>query len=113
MTAEFWLLLLLVFVIAVAYSSVGHGGASGYLALMSLFGFASAQMAPSALSLNILVSGTAFLAYQRAGHFSLRLLLPFVLTSIPAAFLGGLTQVSTRTYSLLLGGVLVFAALRL
>ncbi len=113
MSGESWLLALLFFLVALAYSSVGHGGASGYLALAALFGLAPEQMAPSALLLNILVSGTAFVAYQRAGHFSLRLLVPFALTSIPAAFLGGLTRVSARTYSLLLGGVLVYAAFRL
>ncbi|MFQ5816432.1 MAG: sulfite exporter TauE/SafE family protein [Terriglobia bacterium] len=110
---NWWLLAPLFFLVAVAYSSVGHGGASGYLAVMALFGVVPAQMAPSALCLNLLVAGTGFLTYWRAGHFSRRLLVPFVVTSIPAAFLGGLTQVSVRVYSLLLGGVLVFAAVRL
>lgn len=114
MPLENWLLLCaLIFLVALLYSSVGHGGASGYLAVMSLFSFAPAQMAPSALCLNILVAGTAFMAYWRAGHFSPRLLIPFVVASLPAAFLGGLTQVSVRVYSLLLGGVLIYAAVRL
>lgn len=107
------LLLGLVFLVAAAYSSVGHGGASGYLAVLSFFGLAPAAMAPSALCLNLLVAGTAFASYQRAGHFVSRLLWPFLLTSVPFAFLGGLTGVSTRTYSLLLGAVLLFAAFRL
>lgn len=114
MTVENWpLLVALFFLVALAYSSVGHGGASGYLAVASLFAISPAQMAPSALCLNLLVAGTGFLNYWRAGHFSTRLLAPFVITSIPAAFLGGLTRVSTQVYSLLLGAVLVFAAVRL
>lgn len=114
MALESWLLLgALVFLVALAYSSVGHGGASGYLAVLSLFSFASAQMAPSALCLNLLVAGTAFVAYRRAGHFSARLLAPFALASIPAAFLGGLTPVSPQVYGVLLAVVLFYAAVRL
>lgn len=113
MSAESVLLIALVFLVALAYSSVGHGGASGYLAVMSLFSFAPEQMAPSALLLNLLVAGTGFANYWCAGHFARQLFLPFVITSIPAAFLGGLTQISVRLYSLLLGSVLVFAAARL
>ena len=107
------LLLALVFLVAVAYSSVGHGGASGYLAMLSFFGLAPAVMAPSALCLNLLVAGLSFLYYQRAGHFVFRLLWPFLLASIPAAFLGGLTAVSARLYMGLLAAVLLFAASRL
>ena len=114
MPIETWLLLGgLFFLVALAYSSVGHGGASGYLAVMSLFSFAPAQMAPSALLLNLLVAGTATVNYWRAGHFSGRLLAPFAAASVPAAFLGGLTAVSFRLYSLLLGVVLVYGAVRL
>ncbi|MDA2912869.1 sulfite exporter TauE/SafE family protein [Acidobacteriia bacterium AH_259_A11_L15] len=107
------LLLGLVFFVAVAYSSVGHGGASGYLAVLSFFGLAPVAMAPSALCLNLLVAGTSFSSYWRAGHFAFRLLWPFLLTSIPFAFLGGLTEVSPKTYMLLLAAVLIFAAYRL
>lgn len=107
------LLLALVFLVAVAYASVGHGGASGYLAVLSFFGAAPAALAPSALCLNLLVSGTSFVAYWRAGHFAAGLLWPFLLTSIPGAFLGGLTSVGAATYSLLLGVGLLFAAYRL
>ena len=107
------LLLGLIFFVAVAYSSVGHGGASGYLAVLSFFGLAPAAMAPSALCLNLLVAGTSFTSYWRAGHFAFRLLWPFLLTSIPFAFLGGLTPVSPRTYLVLLAVVLIFAAYRL
>jgi hypothetical protein len=107
------MLLALVFFVAVAYASVGHGGASGYLAVLSFFGFAPAAMAPSALLLNLLVAGISFLAYRRAGHFVPRLLWPFLVTSVPCAFLGGVAGLSPRTYLLLLGAVLLFAAFRL
>lgn len=107
------LLLGLVFFVALAYASVGHGGASGYLAVLSFFGLAPAAMAPSALGLNLLVSATAFVSYRRAGHFTARLLWPFLLTSIPFAFLGGLVPVSTRVYLIILAAALVSAAYRL
>ncbi len=107
------LLLGLVFLVAIAYSSVGHGGASGYLAVLSFFGLPPAAMAPSALCLNLLVAGTSFTSYWRAGHFVFRLLWPFLLTSIPFAFLGGLTPVSTKVYLGLLGATLLFASYRL
>jgi len=107
------LLLGLVFLVAVAYSSVGHGGASGYLAVLSFFGLAPAAMAPSALLLNLLVAGTSFTSYWRAGHFVPRLLWPFLLTSIPFAVLGGLTPVSAKVYLGLLAVVLLFASFRL
>jgi uncharacterized membrane protein YfcA len=107
------LLLALVFFVALTYASVGHGGASGYLAVLSFFGMAPAAMAPSALCLNLLVAGASFVTYWRAGHFAFRLLWPFLLTSVPLAFLGGLTQVSARTYLVVLAVVLLFAAFRL
>ena len=107
------LLLGLVFFVALTYSSVGHGGASGYLAVLSFFGLAPAAMAPGALCLNLLVAGTSFLSYRRAGHFNPRLLWPFLLTSIPFAFLGGLAPVSARAYLIILAGALIFAAYRL
>lgn len=114
MPIETWLLLgVLFFLVALVYSSVGHGGASGYLAVMALYSFDPAVMPPTALSLNLLVAGTAWLNYWRARHFSWRLLAPFVVASIPAAFLGGLTRVPARLYSLLLGAVLIYAAVRL
>jgi len=107
------LLIALVFLVAAAYSSVGHGGASGYLAVLSFFGLAPAAMAPSALLLNLLVAGLSFATYWRAGHFVFRLLWPFLLASIPCAFLGGLMGISARLYMLLLAGALGFAAFRL
>lgn len=103
----------LIFIVAVAYAAVGHGGASGYLAVLALFGFAPSQMASSALALNLLVSGTAFIAFWRAGFFDAKLLWPFALASIPAAFLGGLIKISPRIYGSLLFMALLFAGARL
>ncbi|MDP1708311.1 MAG: sulfite exporter TauE/SafE family protein [Gammaproteobacteria bacterium] len=109
--AVLWLVPLF-FLAALAYSSVGHGGATTYLAIFALFGFARADIVPTVLALNLLVSGLAFLNYQRAGHFEPRLLLPFIIASIPAAYVGGATQLTPETFSLLLGFTLLAAALR-
>jgi len=103
----------LIFMIALAYSSVGHGGASGYLAVLALFGFMPKEMASSALVLNLLVAGTAFVAYWKNGHFLPRLFWPFALTSVPCALMGGLVDAPTRVYSGLLAIVLAYAAFRL
>lgn len=108
-----WILLPFFFLIAIVYSSVGQGGASGYLALFALAGLGRSEIAPVALALNLLVASTGFINYYRAKHFILKLLLPFISASIPAAFLGGLIKVSPQTFSLLLGGVLLLAAFRL
>jgi len=107
------LLMALVFVVAAAYASVGHGGASGYLAVLSFFGFAPAVMAPGALLLNLIVAGMSFTSYWRAGHFAPRLLWPFLLTSVPFAFVGGLLPVAAHVYIVLLAAVLLFSAYRL
>ncbi len=111
--AGFLPLVALTFLVAFVYSSVGHGGASGYLALLSFFTFPHELMAASALGLNLLVAGTAFLAFRKAAHFSWRLTWPFVVTSVPTAFLGGLVQVSPDLYAKLLAGVLIIAGFRL
>ena len=101
------------FIISILYSSVGHGGASGYLAVLSFFSFSHNEMATTALILNILVSGVAFYFYTKAGFFSFKLTLPFVLVSTPAAFIGGLVHVSYGIYYVLLAIALVFAAGRM
>lgn len=103
----------LIFAAALLYSSVGHGGASGYLAALSLFGYPPAQMKASALLLNLMVAGIAFLSYWRAGHFRAGLFWPFAAASIPLAFLGGFLQVPPRIYALLLAAALAWAACRL
>jgi uncharacterized membrane protein YfcA len=99
--------------VAYLYASVGHGGASGYLGLMALFGIEVALMKPSALILNLFVSSIAFISYYRAGHFRPRLLLPFVITSIPAAFLGASLEIPPELYKKILGVALFIAAMRI
>lgn len=101
-------------VIAVVYASVGHGGASGYLAAMALAGFVpAAVMKPTALSLNILVAGLATAQFARVGGFPWRLLWPLVVTSIPCAFIGGALELDPTLYKRGLGVVLLVAAVRL
>ena len=114
MTApSIFFLCLLIFLVAFCYSSVGHGGASGYLGVLSFFPFSQAELASTALLLNILVAGTSFTSYKKAGHFRWPLLYPFLLSSVPMAFLGGMIHLSTKNYSYLLAAVLLFAAFRL
>jgi len=101
---------LLVFVGAALYASVGHGGASSYLAVMGLFSFAPEVMKPTALALNILVSAVATLKFYRAGLFKWNLFWPFAIASIPAAYVGGATMLPARWYKVLVGVVLIYAA---
>lgn len=107
------ILFLLVFIIAVLYSSAGFGGASGYLLAMSFFDVPANVMSSTALVLNIFVSTISFLSYFRAGHFRPKLLVPFLITSIPAAFLGGTIKLTEQTYFTLLYAVLTYLALRM
>ena len=95
---------------AMLYSSVGHAGASGYLAVMALFGLAPAVMKPTALALNILVAAIATLKFYRAGRFSFELFWPFAVTSIPAAFIGGAIMLPARWYDAIVGVALLCAA---
>jgi uncharacterized protein len=103
----------LVFLIAILYASVGHGGASGYLALLSFTTLSPQEMSTTALLLNILVATTAFITYARARYFSWSLTWPFLATSIPAAFIGGMLHVSEQVYFLLLALALFAAAIRM
>ena len=98
---------------AALYASVGHGGASAYLALMALFAVAPATMRPTALALNLLVAGIGSIAYFRAGQFNLRLFLLFALPAIPFAFLGGSMELPPQLYRPLVGITLWAAAARL
>jgi hypothetical protein len=98
---------------ATLYSSVGHGGASGYLAAMALFGVSAALMKPAALAMNIVVAGLVFVRLWRAGFFNARLFWPFALGSIPLAFLGGAIQLHERAYQYLVAVALLVAAWRL
>ncbi len=101
------------FFVALIYSSVGHGGASGYLALLAFFALPREQMAASALCLNLLVAGLAFWHFFKARHFSWNLIWPFCFSSVPLAFIGGMLKVPASVYSSLLAGALTFAAWRL
>lgn len=98
---------------AALYSSVGHGGASGYLAAMALFGVSAALMKPSALVMNIVVAGLVFARLWRAGFFDAGLFWPFALGSVPTAFIGGAWQLHSRVYQYLVGATLLVAAWRL
>jgi uncharacterized protein len=107
---EFFLLLGLIFAAAVLYTSVGHAGASGYIAAMALLGVAPAIMKPTALALNILVASLAVYRLWRAGLVEWRLLPPLLITAVPAAFLGGMLQLPGNIYKPLVGVILLVAA---
>ncbi len=98
---------------AALYSSIGHGGASAYLAIMALLSVAPDVMRPTALALNLLVSGLAAWSFARRGQINVRLLAAFAVTAAPAAFVGGLIQLPADQYRPLVGIMLVGAALRL
>ena len=100
-------------VVAFLYSSVGHGGASGYLALMTIFSAPVMVMKPSALLLNLFVSGISFFFYYKRNFFKPKLFYPFAITSVPAAFIGGMIPLENNIYKIMLGIVLILAALRL
>ncbi len=103
----------LVSLVAALYSAVGHGGATGYLALMSFLDMPPTVMASSALTLNLLTAGISCYTYSKAGYFSARLCMPFILTSIPCAFVGALIKLSDEQYALLLSIVLTVTAISL
>ena len=98
---------------AVLYSSVGHGGASAYLAVMALFGVPAAVMKPAALVMNLGVAGLGTFRFAAASLVPWRLLLPICAGSVPAAYVGGLVKLPTQSHRILLGVVLLFAAVRL
>lgn len=100
-------------VAAFLYASVGHGGASAYIAAMALAGIAPAEMRPIALQLNVLVSALATFKFYRAGHFRWRLFWPFAAASIPAAYLGGAITLPGTAYKVLVGLVLLYAGWQL
>src|SRR5574338_1168037 len=102
-----------IFVVAILYSSVGHGGASGYLAVMAFLAVSPEVTRPTALVLNLFVASIATFQFWRAGHFSWSVFWPFAVTSIPFAFIGGSITLPTNVYRPVLGAVLLFAAFRL
>ena len=90
------LLSVLFFISALLYSSVGHGGASGYLAMMGLVGVAPSMMKPTALCLNILVSIIAFWRFYSAKNFSWQIFIPLAIAAVPMAFIGGMTHLPSH-----------------
>ncbi len=111
MPPEHLLLVTAVLLIAFLYSSVGHAGASGYIAVMSLASLSPAVIKPTALLLNILVASIGSWQFFRAGHFSWRLFWPFALLSVPCAFVGGYLDLPTHVFKLLVGAVLLLSAI--
>jgi len=102
----------LLFLVAFLYASVGHGGASGYLALMAIWGIAPEVMKPTALLLNLFVSLTSFIQFYRGGHFRWKLFLPFAIASVPMAFVGGMITVDADIYKKILGILLLVPIIR-
>jgi uncharacterized membrane protein YfcA len=100
------------FIIAFLYASVGHGGASGYLALMAIYGISPDVMKPTALLLNLFVSVVSFIQFYRGGHFRMKLFWPLALGSVPLAFVGGLIHMDASIYKIILGVLLVVAVAR-
>ena len=114
MPADATLLLAILFlVVGALYASVGHAGASGYLAVMALMGVAPESMRSTALAVNVVVATIAFSHYASAGHFSWRFLLPFAIASMPAAFIGGAISLPAEWLRLSIGAVLAFSAIRM
>lgn len=107
------LLAALIFMMAMLYSSVGHGGASGYLAAFGLINVAATLMKPSALVLNVFVSLIASVRFYQAGWFAWRVFLPFAVASVPFAYLGGSINLDSRVHKQIVGVVLIYAAFRL
>jgi len=102
----------LIFITAFLYSTVGHGGASGYLALMAIFAFAPETMKATALIMNLFVAGIAFLVNLKSGNFKLPLLLPFAIASIPMAFIGAKVDLDPHVYKIILGVFLFIISFR-
>ena len=102
----------LLFIVAMLYSSVGHGGASGYLALMAIYAFTPDVMKPTALILNLFVSLTSFIQFYRGEHFKWKIFLPLAIASIPMAFIGGLIIMEASVYKKILGSLLFIPVIR-
>lgn len=107
-----YLFYILLFLVAFLYASVGHGGASGYLALMAIFSIAPDVLKPTALLLNLFVSLTSFIQFYRGGYFRMKLFLPFALASVPFAFIGGLITIDASVYKQILGWLLLLPVIR-
>jgi len=101
-----------VFVVALLYSSVGHAGASGYIAVMTLFSLAPAEIKPIALTLNVVVASIGSWQFWRAGHFSWATFWPFALLAAPMAFVGGYLNLPTQVFKVLVGIILLGSAVQ-
>lgn len=112
-TGEFLLVCGAILVVAFLYSAVGHAGASGYIAVLTLFGFTPELIRPIALVLNILVATIGVVQFSRAGHFSWALFWPFAVLAVPMAFVGGYITLPTHWLKMLLGIVLLVSAAQL
>lgn len=113
MATDFIAAFFLFLIIATLYSSVGHAGASGYLAVMALLSFAPETIKPTSLVLNIIVSSIAAVKFIRAGYFDKKIFLAFIITSVPLAFLGGYISISPKYFKLIAGIFLIISALLL
>ncbi len=112
LSASGWIFLLAaVFAVAFFYSSVGHGGATGYLAALALLGVAPASARVAVLIANVLVASVAWWRFWRAGHFEGKILILFAVASVPCAWLGSKIHISPQIYKLVLGSVLAAAGL--
>ncbi len=107
-----WLIYPIFFLVALLYSSVGLGGGTGYLAILALFGITAPYIAPAVLFLNLFVAGLSFHSFYRAGHFNKQYFIPFIISSIPAAFIGGRIPIGEDFFSLMLGLVLTIAGIK-
>jgi uncharacterized membrane protein YfcA len=103
----------LITVVALLYGSVGHAGASGYIAVMALCGVAPVMLKPTALALNLVVALVATIAFARAGWFRWSLFWPFAIASVPCAFIGGMLGLPVAIYKLALALALAYASWRL
>lgn len=110
---EIILLCVVIAIIAFLYAAVGHGGASGYIAVMALFGILPMVMKPTALSLNILVASLGTIQFYKANFFSWKIFLPLIVTSIPCAYIGGAIQLPQQIYKQIIGIVLLYSAYQL
>lgn len=112
-TSDITLLALAFLIVAILYSMVGHGGGSGYLAVMAIFGILPADLRPIALALNVLVSSIGLIRFAKVRAFEMKIFLPFVVTSVPCAFIGGFIELDPTIYKIALGIILLFSAYRL
>ena len=108
-----YIFLLILPIVSFLYASVGHGGASGYLALMAIFSVTPELMKPTALLLNLFVAAIAFYYYYKEGYFNKKLFISFAIASIPLSIIGGYIEVDTTIYKKILAVLLLFAILKM